>query len=142
LGGHQLGRRRTPELRQPGARYVLSSTVPRYGYSSRSMNSCTILDPLGAQAVRQPGHLQDGVVKMFCVSLLAIFLNFTCFFCCCAILILSCTQNHFRLAKEVSLQTANIVFDNAASKVIKGVIKHAHLVSTVSYYSQVLYHSL
>jgi hypothetical protein len=57
LRGHQLGRRQTLDLRQPGARYVLSSTVPRYGYSSRLMNSCTILDPLGTQAIRRPGHL-------------------------------------------------------------------------------------
>jgi hypothetical protein len=35
----------------------MSSTVPRYGYSSRSMSSCTVLDPLDAQAVRRPGHL-------------------------------------------------------------------------------------
>jgi hypothetical protein len=40
-----------------GARYVLSSTVPRYGYSSRSTSSCTVLDPLGAQFICQPGHL-------------------------------------------------------------------------------------
>jgi hypothetical protein len=57
LGGCQLGRHRTPDLRQPGTRYVMSSTVPRYGYSSRSMNRCTVLDPLGAQAVRRLGHL-------------------------------------------------------------------------------------
>jgi hypothetical protein len=35
----------------------MSSTVPKYGYSSRSMNSCTVLDPLGAQAVHRSGHL-------------------------------------------------------------------------------------
>jgi hypothetical protein len=35
----------------------LSSTVPRYGYSNRPMNSCTVLDPLGTQAVHRSGHL-------------------------------------------------------------------------------------
>jgi hypothetical protein len=33
------------------ARYVLSSTVPRYIYSSWPMNICTVLDPLGIQAI-------------------------------------------------------------------------------------------
>jgi hypothetical protein len=37
----------------------MSSTVPRYGYSSRPMSSCTVLDPLDAQAVRRPGHLLE-----------------------------------------------------------------------------------
>jgi hypothetical protein len=35
----------------------MSSTVPRYGYSSWLTDSCTILDPLGAQALRRPGQL-------------------------------------------------------------------------------------
>jgi hypothetical protein len=42
---------------QLGARYVLSSTVPRYGYSRRPTSSCMVLDPLVAQAVCRPGHL-------------------------------------------------------------------------------------
>jgi hypothetical protein len=42
----------------------------------------------------------------------------------------------------VSLDAANIVFDKVAQKVIKDVIKHAHLVSTALYYTEVLYHSL
>jgi hypothetical protein len=42
---------------RPSSRYALSSTVPMYDYSSRSMNSCMVLDPLGAQAIRQLGHL-------------------------------------------------------------------------------------
>jgi hypothetical protein len=79
---------------------------------------------------------------MFWVSLLAIFSNFTCFLLSCAILILSYTQEHFCLAEGVSLEMANIVFDEVARKVIKDAIKHACLVSTTSYYSQVLYHSL
>jgi hypothetical protein len=37
--------------------YILSSIVPRYGYSKRPMSSCTVLDPLGAQAVHRPGNL-------------------------------------------------------------------------------------
>jgi hypothetical protein len=44
-------------MRQLEARYVLSSTVPKYGYSSRPTNSCMVLDPLGAQAVHRSGHL-------------------------------------------------------------------------------------
>jgi hypothetical protein len=57
LGGRQLGRRRTLYLHQPGAVYVLSSTVPRYGYNRWLMSSYTVLDQLCAQAVRRPGHL-------------------------------------------------------------------------------------
>jgi hypothetical protein len=45
------------DMHQLGARYVLSSTVPRYGYSSQLMDSCTVLDPLGSQALRRPEHL-------------------------------------------------------------------------------------
>jgi hypothetical protein len=79
---------------------------------------------------------------MFWVSLLATFSNFTCFLLCCAILILSCLQEHFCLAEDVSIEMANIVFDKAVRKVIKDAIKHAHLVSTTLYYSQVRKHSL
>jgi hypothetical protein len=43
------------DLHQPRVWYVLSSTVPRYGYSSRPTNSCTVLDPLGAQSIRRRG---------------------------------------------------------------------------------------
>jgi hypothetical protein len=56
MGGRQLGRW-TPDLRQQGARYVLSSTIPRYGYNSRSTDSCTVLDPPGFQALHRPGQL-------------------------------------------------------------------------------------
>jgi hypothetical protein len=79
---------------------------------------------------------------MFWVSLLDIFSNFICFLLCCAILILSCTKEYFRLAEGVSLETANIVFDKTAQKLIKDIIKHRCLVSTALYYSHVLYHSL
>jgi hypothetical protein len=57
MGGRQLEQHRTPDLCQSGARYVMSSTVPKYDYSSQPTNSCMILDQLGAQAVRRPGHL-------------------------------------------------------------------------------------
>jgi hypothetical protein len=61
---------------------------------------------------------------------------------CCAILILSCMQEHFHLAEDVSLESTNIAFDKAVQKVIKDAIKHTRLVSTALYYSQVLYHLL
>jgi hypothetical protein len=57
LEGHQLSQCQTLYLRQAGAGYVLSSMVPKYGYSSRLTRSCTILDPLGTKAVCRPGHL-------------------------------------------------------------------------------------
>jgi uncharacterized membrane protein len=79
---------------------------------------------------------------MFSVSLLAIFSNFTYFLLCCVILILSSTQDHFHLVEGISLETTNIVFNKVAQKVKKDTVKHAHLVSTALYYSQVLYHSL
>jgi hypothetical protein len=65
---------------------------------------------------------------MFWVSLLATFSIFYCFLLCCTILILSCIHEHFRLVEGVSLEMASIVFDKAAQKVIKDIIKHAHLV--------------
>jgi hypothetical protein len=43
-----------------------------------------VLDPQGTQAVRRLGLFQDGVTKMFCVSLLDIFSSFTCILLCCA----------------------------------------------------------
>jgi hypothetical protein len=56
LGGRQLRLRQIPYLGQPGAGYVLSSTVPRYGYNRRPTSSYMVQDPLGTQAVRRPGH--------------------------------------------------------------------------------------
>jgi hypothetical protein len=76
------------------------------------------------------------------VGLLATFLYFTYFLLCCATLILSCTQEHFCLAKCVSSEAANIAFDIAVQKVIKDIIKLDCLVSTALYYTEVLYHSL
>jgi hypothetical protein len=49
---------------------------------------------------------------------------------------------HFRLAEDVKEEMANIIFNKAARKVIKDAVKHAHLVSTAFYYSQVLKHLL
>jgi hypothetical protein len=46
------------------------------------------------------------------------------------------------LAEGVSLEMASIVFDKATQKVIKDAVKHARLVSTALYYTEVLYHSL
>jgi hypothetical protein len=60
------------------------------------------------------GTFQDTVARMFWVSLLAVFSDFTCFLLCCIILILSYTQEHFCLVEDVSLDAANIVFDKAA----------------------------
>jgi hypothetical protein len=88
------------------------------------------------------GTFQDGVVKMFWLSLLAIFSNFSCFLFCCTILILSCTHEHFSLVEGVIWETANIIFDKAAWKVIKDVVKYTCLISTALYYSHVLYHAL
>jgi hypothetical protein len=85
---------------------------------------------------------RTGGVKMFWVSLLAIFLNLTSFLLCCTNLILSFTKEHFRLVECISLEMANIAFDKAVRKVINDAVKHVCLVSTALYYSQVLYHLL
>jgi hypothetical protein len=110
---HQLGRRRTSDLRQTRARYVMSSTVSRYGYSSRLMNSCTVLDPLGAQAVRRLGHLSGrGGEDVLGESTSYIFI----FYLFHALLYNFNSLLHaenFHLAEGVSLETANIVFDKA-----------------------------
>jgi hypothetical protein len=76
------------------------------------------------------GTFQEAVAKIFWVSLLAIFSNFTCFLFCCRILIISYTQEHFRLAEGISIEMANIVFDKRTWKVIKDAVKHARLLST------------
>jgi hypothetical protein len=57
------------------------------------------------------GTFQDAVAKMFWVSLLAIFSDFTCFLLFCATLILSYMHEHFSLVEGVSLDSVNIVFD-------------------------------
>jgi hypothetical protein len=48
---------KTLYLHQPGAGYIMSLIVPRYGYSRRPMSSLTVQDPLGTHVVRRPGHL-------------------------------------------------------------------------------------
>jgi hypothetical protein len=65
-------------------------------------------------------------------------LNFNCFLLCWAILILSSTQEHFRLAEGVSEDVVIIVFNKVAHKVIKDAVKHARLVSISVFYMQVL----
>jgi hypothetical protein len=45
---------------------------------------------------------------------------------------------HFCLADDISEEMANIVFNKVACKVIKDTAKHASLVFTTLYYSQVL----
>jgi hypothetical protein len=63
------------------------------------------------------------VAKMFWVSLLATFFKFICFLVCCAILILSCTQEHFHLAEGISEEITNIVFNKVSHNVIKAAVK-------------------
>jgi hypothetical protein len=99
------------------------------------MNSYTVLDPLGAQAICRPRHLSRRGGEDVLMSLLATISKFNCFLLCCAILILSCTQKHFCLTEGVSEEMANIIFNKATRKVLKDIVKHAHLVSTASYYS-------
>jgi hypothetical protein len=81
------------------------------------------------------GTFQDVVAKMFWVSLLAIFSNFICLLLYCAILILSYTQDHFCLAKGVSMEMANIVFDMVTQKVIKDVALSLLPYTTRRYYT-------
>jgi hypothetical protein len=52
-------------------------------------------------------------------------------------LILFCIQEHYRLVNGVSEDEANLVFNNAAWKVIKDAFKHARCISVASYYTQV-----
>jgi hypothetical protein len=89
-----------------------------------------VLDPLGAQVVRRPGLLSGWGGEDVLLGLLAIFSNFTCILLYCAISGWG--------GEGVSLETANIVFNKAVRKVIKDTVKHARLVSTTLYYSQVL----
>jgi hypothetical protein len=46
-------------------------------------------------------------------------------------------QEHYRLADGVSKDEANLVFNNAARKVIKDTFKHFRCISVASYYMQV-----
>jgi hypothetical protein len=76
-------------LRQPGVGYVPTS-------------SCMVLDPPGAQAVRRSGHLSERDCEDVLGESSSYILNFNYFWLCCIILILSCTQEHFRLTESVS----------------------------------------
>jgi hypothetical protein len=53
-------------------------------------------------------------------------------------LILFCIQEHYRFTDGISEDEANLVFNNAARKVIKDTFKHAHCIYVASYYTQVL----
>jgi hypothetical protein len=44
-------------------------------------------------------------------------------------------HEHYRLADDVSEDEANLVFSNAAHKVIKDAFKHARWISVASYYT-------
>jgi hypothetical protein len=78
------------------------------------MDSCTVLDPLGAQAIRRPGHLLGRSGEdVLGESTRYIFKSYL-FIALLAILIVYCTLEYFRLAEGVSFETANIVFDKAA----------------------------
>jgi hypothetical protein len=46
-------------------------------------------------------------------------------------------QEHYCLVDGVSEDEANLVFNNATSKVIKDVFKHNPCISVASYYMQV-----
>jgi hypothetical protein len=46
-------------------------------------------------------------------------------------------QEHYRLADGIRKDEANLVFNNAARKVIKDVFKHARCIFVASYYTQV-----
>jgi hypothetical protein len=46
-------------------------------------------------------------------------------------------QEHYRLADGVSEDEANLIFNNAARKVIKDTFKHARCIFVASYYMQV-----
>jgi hypothetical protein len=76
-------------MRQPGVRYVISSTILRYSYSSQPMDSCTVLDPLGAEALRQPGHLSRCSGEDVLGQSSSYIFRFYLFLLCCVILILS-----------------------------------------------------
>jgi hypothetical protein len=46
-------------------------------------------------------------------------------------------QEHYRLADGVSEEEANLIFNNAARKLIKDAFKHANCISVAPYYTQV-----
>jgi hypothetical protein len=113
-----------------------------YDYSSRPTDRCTVLDPLGAQALCQLGHLSGcSGEDVLCQSTSYIFI-FYLFSTLLHNFNSLARRNIFCLAEVVSLDAANIIFDKAVQKVIKDAINHVHLVSTTLNYTEVLYHSL
>jgi hypothetical protein len=46
-------------------------------------------------------------------------------------------QEHYHLSDGISEDEANLIFNNAAWKVIKDSFKHARCISVTSYYTQV-----
>jgi hypothetical protein len=108
LGGCRLGWGKTPYMRQLEIGYILSSIVPRCGYNSRPTSSCTVMDPLGAQLIRRPGHLSECSGKDVLDESSSYILNFKCFLLYRANLILSCMQEYFCLVKGVSEEMDNI----------------------------------
>jgi hypothetical protein len=46
-------------------------------------------------------------------------------------------QEHYRLVDGVSKDKTNLIFNNAARKVIKNAFKHTRCISVASYYMQV-----
>jgi hypothetical protein len=46
-------------------------------------------------------------------------------------------HEHYRLVDGVSKDKTNLIFNNAARKVIKNAFKHTHCISVASYYMQV-----
>jgi hypothetical protein len=69
-----------------------------------------VLDPLGAQALCRPAQLLGQGHKDVLGESTSYFSDFTRFLLCCTILILSCTQEYFRLAEGITLEVTNIVF--------------------------------
>jgi hypothetical protein len=75
-----------PQLCQHGGEDLLSIVVPRHGSRGRPMRGCALMDPLGAQAIRQPmiisGCCGEDVMGMFSsyVSHFNCFFTWTCEF--------------------------------------------------------------
>jgi hypothetical protein len=73
VGGRQLKQPGTPHVCQHGAGNVLSVVVHRHGSCGWPIRSCTLMDPLSAQAIHRLGSFQDCVVMMFFVTLVDTF---------------------------------------------------------------------
>jgi hypothetical protein len=54
VGGHQLEWRGTPPLYQHKVGDLLLVVVPRHGYRGQLTTGCTLMNPLGAEAVCRP----------------------------------------------------------------------------------------